>query len=254
MEHRWPRSDTEMRTATRQLGAQQQTVDEWHPLLTQADWRSLRIWYRRHGRHSLPWRRNRTHWRILVAEVLLRRTRADAVSRVFDDLLNRFPDAGAVVLDPDGWREAVRSLGLSIRADDFVRTCRELTESRQSLEIMTRQELEKLPGVGHYIATAVRCFAGSDSGIVVDSNTIRIAGRLGGVASSQAAHRSRSVQRLVGRLSPDSTVGTADDNFGLLDLGALVCRVRQPDCAACVLRRICVTGRKVLTGQTVTFD
>jgi A/G-specific adenine glycosylase len=252
MGHIWPRSDTEMRTATQHLVAQRMTLDEGHPLLTQADWRSLRMWYSRHGRHSLPWRRNRTHWRILVAEVLLRRTRAGAVNRVFDDLLNRFPDARAVVLDPDGWREAVRSLGLGIRVDSFVKTCRELTESHQSLETMTRWELEKLPGVGHYIATAVRCFAGSDSGIVVDSNTIRIAGRLVGAAPSQAAHRSRSVQRLVGRLSPDSTVGTANDNFGLLDLGALVCHVHRPDCSACVLRHTCVTGQKSVPGTSAS--
>ena len=211
--------------------------------LTHTDWQELRRWYARHGRHSLPWRQNRTHWRILVAETLLRRTRADAVRKVFEGLVDRFPDARSVVLDPDGWRLQVRSLGLGIRATTFVSTCLELTRSQYSLDKMTKSELQCLPGVGHYVATAVRCFAGSDTDIVVDSNTIRIASRLTGTTITQAAHRSNRAQRLVHSLSPVSTIGSADDNFALLDLGALVCRARQPECSVCPLRQVCASAR-----------
>jgi A/G-specific adenine glycosylase len=227
-------------------------------LLTHTDWQELRRWHVQHGRHSLPWRQNRTHWRILVAETLLRRTRADAVRGVFEDLIVRFPDPESVVLDPDDWRLQVQSLGLGIRATTFVKTCLELTRPQHSLGTMTKSELQRLPGVGHYVATAVRCFAGSDTDIVVDSNTIRVASRLAGTAVTQAAHRSSKVQRLVRSLSPASTIGNAEDNFALLDLGALVCRPRQPECTACVLRQICASARvdteSQATGSTAILD
>src|SRR4051812_48180200 len=49
-------------------------------------------WHRRHGRHSLPWRKTRDRYAILVSEVMLQQTQVATVLRYYEKWLRRFPD------------------------------------------------------------------------------------------------------------------------------------------------------------------
>ncbi len=218
------------------------------PLLENRDWHRLRAWYGLRGRHGLPWRRARSPWRVLLAETLLHRTRADTVARVYPAASSGFPSPKAVVDRPELWRELTRPLGLSWRAETFIAACSELVREHAGRVPDERAALERLPGIGHYSANAVICFGFGRNAALVDTNTIRLAARISGERLDPSRHRSRAVREAVARLRPDGQPPGADDNFALLDLAALVCTPRAPQCTVCPLAEGCATGRSVLYG------
>lgn len=218
-------------------------------LLDPRDWKRLRSWYRLHGRHDLPWRKNRSPWRVLLAETLLHRTRADSVARLYPEIVEEFPAPAAILERPQLWRELVRPAGLTWRVETFIRACSELVRKHGNRVPPEIAALEALPGIGHYVAHAVVCFGFGERAALVDTNTIRLAGRISGRDLDPSRHRSRAVRETVARLGPDGGAPDAEDNFALLDLAALVCTPRAPRCMVCPLRESCVTGRS-LTGMT----
>lgn len=214
-------------------------------LLGARDWRRLRRWYRKNGRHGLPWRQNRTPWRILLAETLLHRTRADSVVAIYPAAIREFSSPAAVLERQDLWRELTRPAGLVWRAESFVRACSELVHRYGNRVPGEPAALEELPGIGHYVASAVVCFGFGQRAALVDTNTIRLAARISGEDLQPGRHRSRAVRDAVSRLGPEDKAPDADDNFALLDLAALVCTPREPRCMLCPLRESCVTGRSL---------
>ena len=217
--------------------------DASRSFLGRAAWTQLRRWYRKHGRHGLPWRKDRNPWRVLLAETVLHRTRADIAAALYPQLVREFPDPQAVLRRPDLWYELVWPAGLAWRAQAFLACCGILTERFGGHVPSDQAALEGLPGVGHYVAQAVRCFGFGIRTPLVDTNTIRLASRISGLSASQERHRSRAVQQLVACLAEENRPPDDDDNFALLDLAALVCLPRSPSCETCPLRLDCATGR-----------
>jgi len=195
-------------------------------------------WYRVHGQHKLPWRESRSPWATLVAEYLLIRTRVSAVSRVYSGLLEAFPCPDRVVGDRSRWLELTTSLGLPSRMYRFVETCEAVMGSHDGMIPVDRKRLLELPGVGHYTAAAVRCFAYGLPETLVDSNTIRIANRLSGVHVSQSRHRSSVVIDHVAGLY-EGVHGLPEENYALLDIGTTVCKSSLPMCRECPLNGTC---------------
>lgn len=111
----------------------------------------------------------------------------------------------------------------------------------------SRRALMNLPGVGHYVASAVRCFGFGIREVIVDSNTIRLAARISGEALDRSRHRSLKVRAMVARLSEYSNSLGPDDNYALLDLAAKICRPSKPRCRECPVQPGCATGRLVIT-------
>jgi A/G-specific adenine glycosylase len=212
------------------------------PLLSPAAWADLRRWFERHGRHSLPWRRDRTPWRVLVAEAILHRTRADTASRVFSEVAAEFPDPASVLACADRWRELIRPAGLAWRGEAFLACCRALVDEFEGEVPASFELLSRLPGVGHYAASAVLCFAFGARISLVDTNTIRLASRISGIPLPPSAHRAARAHALVSRLGDRGQPPDATDNFALLDIAALVCRPNAPRCDICPLCPVCVVG------------
>jgi A/G-specific adenine glycosylase len=217
------------------------------------DWARLRRWYRRQGRHTLPWRHNPSPWGILLAETLLRRTRADLAARLYATLLAEFPDPLAVIRHPHRWQQLTAPLGLAWRAETFVRACETLLKEHTGEVPRNESALLALPGVGHYVARGVMCFGFRQRAVLVDTNTIRVSGRLSGRKADPARHRGHEVQQLVGRLGPGGRAPRGHDNFALLDLAALVCLPRDPLCHSCPVVGACATGRSRLSTAMPTM-
>src|ERR1700690_2389491 len=93
-----------------------------------------------------------------------------------------------------------------------------------------------LPGIGRYTAAAVASIAFAEPIAVVDGNVERVLHRLGGV-NLTAPQVWRKAQALLDTTRP------GDFNQAVMELGATVCLPRQPQCAACPVRKWCVTSR-----------
>ncbi|MBU6214604.1 A/G-specific adenine glycosylase [Patescibacteria group bacterium] len=136
--------------------------------MTPASFRLI-VWrfYKAHGRHTLPWRKNQTLYRVLVSEVMLQQTQVDRVIPYYTRFLKQFPTAKKLAAAP--LSEALRAwqgLGYNRRAKMLHDAAKILTRSRPS----SIHELERLPGAGPYTARAVAAFAWNEDTIVIETN------------------------------------------------------------------------------------
>jgi DNA (cytosine-5)-methyltransferase 1 len=192
-------------------------------------------WYESEGR-KFPWRSGVDPWRVLMAEVCLRRTRADQVVPVFEALSQIAPTPEAMIQRETEVFEAMRSLGLRWRADNMLAIARALVHHHDGRVPDSFETLLALPGVGDYVAQAVLIFGFGKRGVVIDTNTQRIAARLFRRQRMKRWQVRLDLQRQAGLDGSDASL-----NYALLDLGALVCQPGQPRCDACPVRRHCAT-------------
>lgn len=202
-------------------------------------------WFKSNGR-EFPWRRTRDPWMTLCAELMLQRTRATQVEPVYREFAGSYSGPEDVVkAGLDKVEEIFGRLGLRWRAEYFYSLQEQLVECYNG-EVPTREdELRSLPGVGQYGASAVRVFAYGEQETVLDSNVLRIMGRFYGIAFPDHARRSQRVKRWLSQMAPESPSEARSFNWGLIDLGAEVCKPHDPDCVDCPIRGNCWYGQRV---------
>jgi A/G-specific adenine glycosylase len=190
---------------------------------------SLASWYEAHGRHDLPWRLTRDRWAILVSEVMLHQTQVARVAAVYDEFLARFPTPAAMAdAGPAAVISAWGRLG-------YPRRARRLYDSAVLLrDHGWPDDLTTLPGVGRYTAAAIAAQADDVDVPAVEVNVRRVAERVCGTRLSERAAEDATVR--IGR-----PLRGRDRLLALMDVGALLCRPREPRCRECPLHRACAT-------------
>lgn len=197
-------------------------------------------WIRRNGRHFF-WREpGLTRFEVLVTEVLLARTRADAVEPVAQNLLREYPDAPALAnAQIESVERILYPLGLyRKRAKALVGLAGTLVERHGGRVPRDLESLLSLPYVGRYAANAILGVAFGARRPVVDANVARLFERYFGLrpAVGKLEH-AEEYWDLATSLLPSKNVRLY--NWSLLDLGALVCIPRSPRCEVCPLRKDC---------------
>jgi len=199
---------------------------------------SLNDWGKCHFR-SFPWRESSNPYHILLAEVFLHRTQASQAERVYRHFVQRYPQPIDLLnADAQESRSVLFALGLHWRVDLLMNMVREIQEQYAGQVPRDRQALLTLPGVSDYIAGAVRCFAWNEPEVLLDTNTVRIVGRLMGWKVKDSSRRNTrfrlALETLLDREHPRTF------NYALLDLAHLVCLKRQPPlCEECPLKHWC---------------
>jgi A/G-specific adenine glycosylase len=198
---------------------------------------ALAKWYWRHGRHDLAWRAERDRWPILVSEVMLHQTQVPRVAAAWPDFIARFPTAHAMAdAGPGAVIDAWGRLG-------YPRRARRLWEAAV---VIARDgwpdDLATLPGVGRYTSNAVLAQADDADVTAIEVNVRRVVERVVGVRLS--ARAAEDAARDVG-----APLRGRDLLLALMDVGALLCRVRDPRCDDCPLHPRCAT-RGALAGET----
>lgn len=202
--------------------------------------RALGAWGRRSLR-SFPWRRTRDPYRVLIAELMLRRTRSAQVLPVYRTFLERYPTPRALAkaCDADLYR-LLTPLGLRWRARNVIGVARELARLPRDA-FRNAAALKRLPGVGDYVASVVQIMAFGSPEAVIDTNVIRVLGRYWGRRVHPEARRERAFKELAAECVPKRNAKLY--TLALLDLGASVCTVRRPRCGECPLNRGCWFAR-----------
>ena len=103
----------------------------------------------------------------------------------------------------------------------------------------TEEELRALPGVGDYTAAAIAAFAFGQRRAVLDTNVRRVHARvLDGVAYERASVTAAEQRRALALLPAEPEVA-ATFSVAVMELGALVCSARAPDCPSCPIAGSC---------------
>jgi A/G-specific adenine glycosylase len=202
----------------------------------------IKVWGKRNFR-SFPWRLTNTPYRILMAEVMLHRTKALQVVPVYERFIQQYPDlAHFLQATKKNLKASLQSLGLAWRIDLIYQMGRMIELSFGSQIPVENEDLLSLPGVSEYIASAVRCFAWNLPEPLIDTNTVRITGRFFGWDIKDSSRRSKRFRQALAEFVDPEEPRTF--NYTLLDLAALVClKKRPPLCDQCPLQAICNFGK-----------
>lgn len=201
--------------------------------------RKLLRWGRQ-NRRNFPWREETDPFRILVAEVLLQRSRGGTVAKVYAELFARWPDehrlAEALVEEIE---EVIRPLGLTRRAVSLKRMAGEIVDRGGVPRSVT--EMIKLSGVGRYAASTARAAAFGHREGSVDGTSARVYRRYFGIAAARDAHVDEELWGVVAETTPHCSA--KEFNWAVLDLAAMTCLPKVPRCPECPLKDNCITGR-----------
>jgi A/G-specific adenine glycosylase len=202
-------------------------------------------WYYRHHRR-LPWRETRSPYRIWVSEVMLQQTQVQTVLPYYQQFLRHFPDVQTLAnADLQAVLKAWEGLGYYARARNMHRAAKDIIQKHNGKFPESFEALRELPGIGDYIASAVLSIAFSQPYAVVDGNVKRVLSRL--CELSEPVNKSVSyktfkaaAEKLLDHRQPGMF------NQALMELGALVCTPKNPDCGHCPIHSRCgahLTGR-----------
>lgn len=203
--------------------------------------RKLLFWFKTNAR-DYPWRKTTNWFHLLIAEMMLRRTRADQVVPVYRHFVSNYTTLKkAARLDKKQARKIFRPLGLRWRADHIHETIAYVKDnySRRAPEA---EELRKIPGVGDYSEAMLRNRLFGERLPTIDSNFVRFFSRLAGKTFRPENRRNRELRELLLKFV-DSGHST-DLNLAVLDFTAIVCRPVKPNCPSCPLSSLCATGKK----------
>jgi A/G-specific adenine glycosylase len=217
-------------------------VRRWGAMLTARELprfrKELLAWFRQFQR-DLPWRRTRDPYRIWVSEIMLQQTRVAAVIPYYERFLEKFPDVSSLAEAPQ--EDVLRlwsGLGYYSRARNLQAAAKEIVARHGGEFPQDLQEMLALPGIGRYTAAAILSIAHGAKLAVLDGNVARVLARLGAVRGDlRESRRWESLQKTANRmLAPKSP---SEWNQAMMELGAMVCTPRAPQCLLCPAAKFC---------------
>lgn len=203
-----------------------------------------RVWFEilKWGNENMrlyPWRNNPTPYNVLIAEVMLHRTRADQVNKLYPFFVEKYSDFKAISdADIASIREDLASLGLKWRADLLYSMAKTIQQKYGGVIPKDKYKLMKLPGVGKYIASAVLCFGYDKKEPILDTNTVRVISRIFDIEATDSSRRSKKFENIF--LDLVSLGEPRKFSLSLIDFAALICTARtKPRHDLCPLRDFC---------------
>ncbi len=201
-------------------------------------------WFEVHAR-DLPWRAPEcSPWGVMISEVMLQQTPVVRVLPRWRDWMQRWPSPRDLAQAPTAEvLTAWDRLGYPRRALRLQAAAQAMVERHSGEVPDTVGALRDLPGVGEYTAAAVACFAFNQPEVVVDTNIRRVHARaftghaLPGKTYTSAQRRLAA--ELMPATAPDGGAAACAWNASAMELGALICTARAPQCGICPVADLC---------------
>jgi len=199
---------------------------------------ALLCWFGENAR-DLPWRREYSAYSVWVAETMLCQTQVERVIPYYLRWMERFPELPCVAVAP------LEEVLLLWEGLGYYRRAVKLHEASQRVFQEFGGEIPRdyhalcaLPGIGPYIAGAVLSIAYDEPYPAVDANVRRVVERFLGPEKTPRSRKTVEdfLVPFLLRASPRLF------NQALMDLGALVCTPRKPQCGCCPLASWCGVG------------
>lgn len=211
-----------------------------YPRLDPADARRLADWYTANAR-ALPWREPGTSaWGVLVSEVMSQQTPVSRVIPAWQEWMDRWPTpTDFAVASPADVLRAWGNLGYPRRALRLRDCASQIVERFHGTIPADVDALETLPGIGSYTARAVACFHFGQNVPVVDTNVRRVYRRLVEGSFLPEPARARDLTKLTELLESVNETQAPTISVALMELGALICTAKNPQCGECPVADSC---------------
>lgn len=198
-------------------------------------------WYKKAGRHTLPWRHTTDLYKITVAEIMLQQTNVPKVIERYTQFLQKFPTwhqlAQASTADV---LKTWQGLGYNRRALYLHKMAKIVVEKYSGVLPENPELLKELPGMGPYTSIAVLVFGRNTNHAAVDVNISRVIRRWYG----QSAWSPQDALQKSTQFIPKGK--SRDWHNALMDFASVICKKKNPTCVSCPLAANCQSYPKPL--------
>lgn len=205
--------------------------------------KKLLSWFDVHGRY-FPWRKKKlTHYQVIIAEVLLQRTKAETVAKFYNKFINEYHNWDMLAdADLNTIESYLKPIGLyRQRALRLHNLSKEMVRRKYRLP-RERTELEGIPLFGQYITNAINLIIFNKPTPLMDVNMARVLERFFNQRKMADIRYDPDLQELATKVV---TVPKSKDlNWAILDFAALVCTAQKPKCEICMLSVKCTYFNK----------
>lgn len=203
-------------------------------------------WFENSGRHHLPWRKEGlTSYEIVIAEVLLQRTKAETIEKFYPGFLKILPsweiisNADIILLE-----QQLKPIGLYRQRAKRLKDLAQEMVRRGGVFPGEREALEQIPFLGQYIVNAIELQLFHKPSPLVDVNMARVLERYFGERKMADIRFDPYLQNLAGRIV--SHPKSKEINWAILDFAATICKARSPLCEKCLFSSTCKYYKKRL--------
>lgn len=206
----------------------------------------LLAWYRDNLR-ELPWRTKLSPYRVWVSEIMLQQTQVKTVVPRFEQFLATYPTLEALArAEESEILSTWAGLGYYNRARNLHKAAQMVCERHAGEFPRDYDQALQLPGIGRYTAGAILSIAFGEPLPILDGNIRRLLTRYLRILDKPPPSNAGNYWMLLDWMVQQPSVSTSisDFNQGLMELGSLICRARNPLCSACPLSDSCIAFKE----------
>ncbi len=198
----------------------------------------LMLWYQSSAR-DLPWRKTDDPYKIWISEVMLQQTTVNAVIDYYLRWIKQFPDIQSVAnSSSERILKAWQGLGYYSRARNIHVAAKIVCDEFAGVFPSEKSNLRRLPGLGPYTTGAVLSIAFDQREPIVDANVRRVVMRQLKIKGKADTQHDKKILEFLLKVMPQTN--NRIFNQALMELGALVCRSKNPSCLICPVRESCL--------------
>jgi len=208
-------------------------------MMSQAFAQRVLRWYRKHGRHDLPWQHPRTLYRVWLAEIMLQQTQVKTVIPYYQNFTRVFPSLKKLAsASQDEVLAHWAGLGYYSRARNLHKAAQQIQLEHKGRIPRDFDSLLALPGIGPSTAAAVLSQSLDQRHVILDGNVKRVLARYHAIPGWPGLP---AVEQQLWRCAEQHTPAShnADYTQAIMDLGATLCRRSKPECNRCPLSEDC---------------
>jgi len=207
--------------------------------------KKILYWYDNNKR-SLPWRRKcsskQKEYFTLVSEFMLQQTQVTTVIPYFNNFIKNIPNFEALAkVNETKLLRCWQGLGYYSRAKNLKKSARLIIDKYNGRLPDNYDELINLPGVGDYTASAISAIAFNQQIIPLDGNIERLLKRILNLKTEKEIKKENlhKEKKVFGQTSRSNDYVQA-----LMEIGALLCKPKNPNCDKCPITKYCLSFKR----------
>ena len=211
--------------------------------------RRLLQWNKNSNKREMPWKGEKDPYKIWLSEIILQQTRVEQGWSYYEKFIAAFPTILHLArANEEKVFKMWEGLGYYSRCKNLIATARKIASEYNGIFPATYEEIEALPGIGPYTASAISSFAFNLPHAVLDGNVQRIIARYFGITTPiDTTAGKKQFQNLAQSLLQHDEPGTY--NQAIMDFGAIICKPQNPLCSTCVQQKECEAFKQNMVSQ-----